>query len=99
MAKSHLTYTVSSSIMFIMNRLPMAIRVQILGLLTEGASLRAASRLADVSINTVTKLLVDVGTACELYQCEKLVNLPSKQIQCDEICSLFASKASKLTPN
>jgi DNA-directed RNA polymerase specialized sigma24 family protein len=47
-----------------MNRLPIEKRVQILGCLTEGMSLRAASRLADVSLNTVTKLLVDVGAAC-----------------------------------
>ncbi len=77
----------------------MAIRVQILGLLTEGASLRAASRLADVSINTVTKLLVDVGTACEMYQLEKLVNLPSKRIQCDEIWCFVGSKESNVPPN
>lgn len=53
-----------SSIMFNMNRMPIQKRAQILGLLVEGNSLRAASRLADCSINTVTKLLVDVGTAC-----------------------------------
>ena len=42
-----------------MNRLPLTKRVQILGCLTEGMSLRATSRLANVSINTVTKLLVE----------------------------------------
>ena len=46
-----------------MNRLPVAKRVQILSLLCEGTSMRAVSRLCDVSINTVTKLLVDLGTA------------------------------------
>ena len=51
-------------IMFSMNRQPIAKRAQILGLLVEGNSLRAASRLADCSINTVTKLLVDTGAAC-----------------------------------
>jgi DNA-binding CsgD family transcriptional regulator len=61
-----------SSIMFTlrdvnMNKLPIAKRAQILGLLVEGNSLRATSRLADCSINTVTKLLVDVGTACAAY--------------------------------
>lgn len=50
-----------------MNKLPLAKRAQILGLLVEGTSLRATSRLADVSINTVTKLLIDVGTACAEY--------------------------------
>lgn len=43
-----------------MNRLDVQRRAQILGLLVEGTSLRATSRLADCSINTVTKLLVDV---------------------------------------
>ena len=43
-----------------MNRLPIEKRVQIIGLLTEGNSLRAASRLADVSINTVTKGFVRI---------------------------------------
>ena len=51
-----------------MNKLPSAKRSQILGLLVEGTSQRATSRLADCSINTVTKLLVDVGTACSEYQ-------------------------------
>jgi len=47
-----------------MNKLPIEKRVQILSLLVEGNSLRSCSRIADVSINTVTKLLVDVGMAC-----------------------------------
>ena len=37
-----------------MNRLPMAKRVQIVNALVEGVSLRATSRMADVSINTVS---------------------------------------------
>lgn len=78
--------------MFNMNRLTTAKRAQILGLLVEGMSLRAASRLADVSINTVTKLLVDVGTACAAYQDAALHNLPCKRIQCDEIWSFVGAK-------
>jgi IS1 family transposase len=75
-----------------MNKLPLAKRAQILGLLVEGNSLRAASRLADCSINTVTKLLVDVGIACATYQDKTLVNLPCKRIQCDEIWSFVYAK-------
>ena len=75
-----------------MNRMPLAKRAQILGFLVEGMSLRAASRLADCSINTVTKLLVDVGTACAEYQDGALRNLPCKRIQCDEIWSFVGSK-------
>ena len=47
-----------------MNKLPLAKRVQILSMLCEGSSMRSISRVADVSINTVTKLLVDAGEAC-----------------------------------
>jgi len=40
-------------------------RVQTLNLLVEGCSIRAITRICDVSKNTVTKLLVDTGKACE----------------------------------
>jgi IS1 family transposase len=76
----------------IVNRLSNTERAQILGFLVEGNSLRAASRLADVSINTVTKLLVDVGAVCLKYQDETLRNLPCKRLQCDEIWSFVYSK-------
>src|SRR4030067_930253 len=79
-----------------MNRLPLDRRAQILGLLAEGSSLRSASRLADVSINTVTKLLVDVGAACEQYQDKALRNLKCKRIQCDEIWSFIYAKAKNV---
>lgn len=46
-----------------MNVLTIEKRTQIINLLVEGNSMRATSRLADCSINTVTKLLIDVGTA------------------------------------
>lgn len=79
-----------------MNRLPVERRAQIIGLLAEGNSLRAASRLADVSINTVTKLLLDVGAACEEYQDKTLRNLKLKRIQCDEIWAFIYAKNKNL---
>lgn len=78
--------------MFSMNRLDIKKRAQIIGLLVEGNSLRAASRLADVSINTVTKLLVDVGCAAAEYQHNALRNLPCKRVQVDEIWSFVGAK-------
>ncbi len=75
-----------------MNKLPIAKRAQILGLLVEGTSLRATSRLADCSINTVTKLLVDIGTACTEYQDRTLRNLTCKRVQVDEIWSFVYAK-------
>ncbi len=75
-----------------MNRLDRKRQVQILNALVEGASLRSASRQADVSINTVTKLLVDVGVACRKYQDETFKNLTCKRLQCDEIWSFVYAK-------
>jgi IS1 family transposase len=79
-----------------MNRLKLDRRSQIVGMLAEGTSLRAASRLADVSINTVTKLLLDVGAACEEYQDRTLRGLKCQRIQCDEIWAFVYAKAKNV---
>lgn len=44
-----------------MDKLPLSKRVQILAMLCEGSSMRSISRITDVSINTVSKLLVEAG--------------------------------------
>lgn len=75
-----------------MNRLNIQKRAQILGMLVEGNSLRATSRMADVSINTVTKLLVDMGCATADYQYKTLRNLPCKRVQVDEIWAFCYAK-------
>ena len=87
-----------------MNKLPLEKRVQILTLLVEGSSLRSISRVCDVSINTVTKLLVDAGNACATYHDEMVRNVAAKRIQCDEIWSFTYTKAknvkhAKAAPN
>lgn len=80
-----------------MNVLPHAKRAQIIGLLVEGNSLRAASRLADVSLNTTMKLLVDAGAACSAYQDTALRDLPCKRVQVDEIWSFVGAKKKNAT--
>src|SRR5262245_52498858 len=75
-----------------MNKLPLQKRVQILSMLCEGASMRAISRVVDVSINTVTKLLVDAGEACAAFHFEKVQGVRCKRVQCDEIWSFCFSK-------
>jgi IS1 family transposase len=82
-----------------MNRLSTEKRAQIIGLLTEGASLRATTRLAQVSINTVSKLLVDVGEACAEYQDGVMQHLSCKRLQCDEIWSFIGAKAKHVKPD
>ncbi len=79
-----------------MNRLSLEKQIQIIGLLVEGNSLRATSRLADVSINTVTKLLVNLGTACQKFHDENVRNISTKRIQCDEIWSFIYAKEKNL---
>jgi transposase-like protein len=54
------------------NRLPIEKKVQILSMLCEGSSMRSISRVADVSINTVSRLLVDAGKACATFHNEKV---------------------------
>src|SRR6266576_3053408 len=75
-----------------MNKLPLEKRVQILNMLCEGSSMRSISRVVDVSINTVTKLLVDAGTACALFHDETVRHLNASRIQCDEIWSFCYAK-------
>lgn len=75
-----------------MNKLPLETRAKILEMLCEGMSMRSVSRITDVSINTVTKLLVDAGTACAEYHEGHVRNVKAKRIQCDEIWSFCASK-------
>ena len=84
--------------MFSMNRLSLESRARIIGMIAEGNSLRSASRMADVSINTVTKLLVDVGAACSDYQDRVFRNLRLTRIQCDEIWSFVYAKEKNVTP-
>jgi len=73
--------------MFSMNKLSTSKRVQIVKTLVEGNSLRSITRMVGVSINTVTKLLVDLGAACEQFHDEHVRNVSSQRVQCDEIWS------------
>jgi IS1 family transposase len=75
-----------------MNRLPIAKRAQILGMMVEGVSIRAISRMTNASKNTIVKLLADAGNACSEYQDRVFVNLPCKRIQADEIWSFVYAK-------
>jgi IS1 family transposase len=75
-----------------MNKVPISKRAQILSMLCEGASMRSTSRLADVSINTVAKLLADAGEACAAFHDESVRGLQSKRVQCDEIWSFVYAK-------
>ena len=75
-----------------MNKLPLQTRKLIIRCLVEGQSVRATGRTADVSKNTVTKLLIDAGKACAEYQDKALRDLPCERIQVDELWSFIYAK-------
>src|SRR6202008_2551493 len=85
-----------SRIMFSMNRLGIEKRAAILGMLTEGNSMRATARMAGCAFNTVSKLLLDVGGVCTEFQDRTLRNLGCTEVQCDEIWSFVGAKAKNV---
>jgi IS1 family transposase len=81
-----------------MNTLSTHRRTQIVAALVEGNSIRATCRMTGAAKNTVVKLLVDLGTACEAYQDRVMRNLPCQRLQCDEISSSCFAKEKHLSP-
>ena len=75
-----------------MNKLPLDKRVQILHMLCEGSSMRSIARVADVSFNTVAKLLVDAGKVCAAFHDETVRNVEARRVQVDEIWSFVYAK-------
>ncbi len=80
-----------------MNRLSIDERAQILAALVEGNSIRSVCRMLGREKRTVTRLLVDVGTACYHYQDRVLRNLNCKRLECDEIWSFIGCKQKNVT--
>ena len=79
-----------------MNRLPRDKRIQILSMLCEGSSMRSIARVADVSINTVDKLLQDAGIACAAFHDMTVRDVKARRVQCDEIWSFVYAKAKNV---
>ena len=79
-----------------MNKLPLTKRVQILSMLCEGSSMRSISRVVDVSINTVSALLMDAGRACAAHHDATVIGVKAKRVQCDEIWSFCYAKEKNL---
>ena len=81
-----------------MNKLSTEERARVIAALVEGNSIRATVRLTGIAKNTVTKLLVDVGAACEAYQKKALRGLRCRRVQCDEIWSFVGCKQKNVRP-
>lgn len=79
-----------------MRKLDTKSRALIIRLLVEGNSIRATSRIADVSKNTVTKLLEDAGKACAQYHDENVKRVEAIHVQADEIWAFCYAKAKNV---
>ena len=56
-----------------------------LRLLVEGNSIRSTERITGIHRDTILKLLVLAGERLEKLMGRLIVNLPAKDVQCDEI--------------
>ena len=54
--------------------------------------MRSITRVCDVSLNTVTKLLIDAGNACAAFHDKTVRGVTAKSVQCDEIWSFSYAK-------
>lgn len=74
------------------NRLSTADRCRTLACLVEGNSIRATVRITGIAKKTVQRFAVELGHACEQFADRIMVNLPCKEIQCDEIWAFVGAK-------
>lgn len=71
-------------------------RAAVVAALVEGNSINSTVRMTGVAKNTILKLLVELGTACTIYQDRVLRDLPCKRIQVDEIWAFVYAKAKNV---
>ena len=79
-----------------MNKMNLERQAQVIKVLCEGNSIRSTARITNTAINTVVKLLRDVGAACLAYQYQNMRNLPCTKLQVDEVWSFVYAKAKNV---
>jgi transposase-like protein len=67
-------------------------KFQVVAMLCEGSSIRGIERITGVNRNTIMSLNLRVGEACKRIMDEKMRNLPSQQIEVDEIWGFIGAK-------
>ena len=72
-------------------------QIRIVAALVEGNSIRSTSRMTGIARNTITKLLVDLGTACMKFHDEHVRNVRVRRLQCDEIWAYIGAKAKNVS--
>ncbi len=74
------------------NVLPRDKQITIIRALVEGVSIRSIERMTDVHRDTIMRLMVRVGQACEKLQDGMMTDLPCEAIEIDEIWGYVAKK-------
>ena len=72
--------------------------VMAMQLMVEGNNLRSIERIIGLDLNTLMKILVRVGEKCEKLMGKLIVNIPVKDVQCDEIWTFVSKKGARKTP-
>ena len=84
--------------MVIMNKLSTEKRAAVVRCLVDGCSIRATCRITGVAKNTVVKLLVDLGEACQAFHDRSVKGVQSKSLQMDEQWAFVGSKEKNTPP-
>lgn len=80
-----------------MNSLKKEKKLQVLAALIEGNSIRSTERMTGVHRDTIMRLAVKVGEACEKLLDDKMKDLDCRSIECDEIWTFVGKKQRRLT--
>lgn len=74
------------------NQLKTEKKIAAVSMLCEGNSIRSIERMTDVHRDTVMRLGVRMGKGCQEIMDKKMVDLPSKRIEVDEIWGFVGAK-------
>lgn len=80
-----------------MKCLPKDGQMRVVAALVEGNSIRSTSRMTGIARNTITKLLVDLGSACMKFHDTHVRNVRVRRLQCDEIWAYIGAKAKNVS--
>jgi len=86
------TYTESHKAALEGSYVPLDKVVLVLRLFVEGNSIRSTERISGLDQNTIMRLLVKAGEKCEKLLGRVLVNVPVRDVECDEIWGFVGKK-------
>src|SRR5690606_6854309 len=80
-----------------MNVLPIETQAAVVSALVEGNSIRSTERMVGVHRDTITRLVLRIGAACERMRDERMRDLPCEHIQADELWCFVGKKQRHVT--